>query len=309
LGAWRIIIIKNKIHVAIFSNNYGRLFSVLSVLDTLFRDNILITIYTTDEKYKNFSYQLKEGKWPIDLKVYSNTPIFLSEYQSCDYALGIVAGFNKVLPESLIVKNVLGIINLHAGRLPQYRGGSPLNWQIINGESSIGVTIHQIDSGIDTGPILASGSFSLEFDEGIKEAHQKANLLFLSLLKEVLPVLLVDGRDILKLEQNENDACYWHQRTPSDGKISWDTMSANEVFNLVRGLGGGLYDPAYCESINGTVKIMKVLVPDLRIKGTPGRVLYLNKIGPYVICKDEAILLQEYSTENNFALTSKLSLF
>jgi methionyl-tRNA formyltransferase len=282
--------------------------SVLSVLASLSKDNISITIYTTEEKFKNFSRELKESKWLIDLKVYTNTFPFLSEYQSCNYTLGIVAGFNKILPESLIANNAMGIINLHAGKLPQYRGGSPLNWQIINGESLIGVTIHQIDSGIDTGPILASGCFPLGCDEGIKEAHQKANLLFLSLLKEVLPVLLVDGRDILKLEQNENDACYWHQRTPSDGKISWDTMSANEVLNLIRGLGGGLYDPAYCESINGIVKIMKVLVPGLRIKGTPGRVLYLNKIGPYVICKDEAILLQEYSTENNFALTSKLTL-
>ena len=66
-------------------------------------------------------------------------------------------------------------------------------------------------------------------------------------------MLLVDGGDILKLEQNESDACYWHQRIPSDGKISWDTMCANEVLNLVRGLGGGLYDPAYCKSINGPI--------------------------------------------------------
>lgn len=223
--------------------------------------------------------------------------------------MGIVAGFNKILPESLIVKNALGIINLHAGRLPQYRGGSPLNWQIINGESLIGVTIHQLDGGIDTGPILASGSFSLAHDEGIKEAHQKANLLFLSLLNEVLPVLLVDGKEILKLEQNESDACYWHQRTPSDGKISWDTMSANEVLNLVRGLGGGLYDPAYCESINGSVKIIKALASDFRIKGIPGRVLYINKIGPYVLCRDQAVFLKEYYTENNSTLTSKLTLF
>ena len=149
----------------------------------------------------------------------------------------------------------------------------------------------------------------MERNEGIKEAHQKANLHFLSLLKEMLPVLLIDRRDILKLEQNENDACYWHQRTSRDGKISWDSMSAYEVLNLVRGLGGGLYLPAYSESINGTVKIIKALAPSLKIKGTPGRVLYLNKIGPYVICKDEAILLQEYSTENNFTLTSKLTLF
>lgn len=220
-----------------------------------------------------------------------------------------MAGFNKILPELLIEKNALGIINLHAGRLPQYRGGSPLNWQIINGESLIGVTIHQVDGGIDTGPILATGSFSLACDEGIKEAHQKANLLFHSLLKEVLPVLLVDGGDSLKLEQNESDACYWHQRTPSDGKISWDSMNANEVLNLVRGLGGGLYDPAYCESINGSVRIIKALATNIRIKGTPGRVLYLNKIGPYVLCRDEAILLEEYYTDNNFILASKLTLF
>jgi methionyl-tRNA formyltransferase len=304
-----VIITNTKITVAIFSNNYGRIYSVLSALASICKDNISIKIYTTEEKFSSFSQELREGNWSVDLKIYTNNSLFLSEYQSCGHTLGIIAGFNKILPESLIANTALGIINLHAGRLPQYRGGSPLNWQIINGENLIGVTIHMIDGGIDTGPILASRSFYLESNEGIKEAHQKANLLFLSLLKETLPVLLNDSGDITKLEQNKNDACYWHQRTSSDGKISWNYMSAYEVLNLVRGLGGGLYPPAYSESINGTVKIIKALAPSLKIKGTPGRVLYLNKIGPYVICKDEAILLQEYSTENNFALTSKLTLF
>jgi len=296
-------------NVAIFSNNYGRLCTVLSVLACLSKDSISITIYTTKENFNKFLQELAIVKLTVDLKIYINTPIFMSEYQSCNHTLGIVAGFNKILPESLIAKNALGIINLHAGRLPQYRGGSPLNWQIINGESLIGVTIHQIDGGIDTGPVLASGNFTLKCDEGIKEAHQRANMLFLSLLKEVLNVLLVDRGDILRIEQNENNACYWHQRTPSDGKISWNAMNANEVLNLVRALGGGLYDPAYCDSIDGTVKIIKAVVPSLKINGTPGKVLYLNKIGPYVLCKDRAILLQEYLTENNSPLISKLILF
>jgi hypothetical protein len=256
-----VIITNTKINVAIFSNNYGRLCSVLSVLASLSKDNLSITIYTTEEKFKNFSEELNESKWPIGLKVYTNTFPFLSEYQSCNYTLGIVAGFNKVLPESLIANNAMGIINLHAGKLPQYRGGSPLNWQIINGESIIGVTIHQIDSGIDTGPILASGSFPLGCDEGIKEAHQKANLLFLSLLKEVLTVLLVEGRDILPQEAVDRVLRKFGNICPqaAQGSLSWSTTVELPARNIVVALVMGLISKAQTfgnESLNSIVSIL-----------------------------------------------------
>ena len=68
--------------------------------------------------------------------------------------INLVCGFPYIFNKELLDTPKHGSINLHGGRLPKYRGGSPLNWQIINNEKYIGISIIQMDEGIDTGPIL-----------------------------------------------------------------------------------------------------------------------------------------------------------
>lgn len=76
--------------------------------------------------------------------------------------LSIVAGFPIIFKKDMIGVPKYGTINCHAGPVPNYRGGSPLNWQIINGETQIWVSLLRMDEGLDTGPVIASTSFKLE---------------------------------------------------------------------------------------------------------------------------------------------------
>ena len=80
----------------------------------------------------------------------------------------------------MIHSATMGTINLHGGKLPKYRGGSPLNWQIINGEKFVGISIVKIGVGIDTGEIISEKKFKLKKELfNIKKVHDIANKFFL----------------------------------------------------------------------------------------------------------------------------------
>ena len=100
--------------------------------------------------------------------------------------LVIIAGFSQILTKDVLDVPVFGVINLHAGRLPNYRGGSPLNWQIINGEKFAGLSVIRTDDGIDTGDILGECTIDFTLKMTISELHAEANLKFPELVCEVL---------------------------------------------------------------------------------------------------------------------------
>ena len=79
-----------------------------------------------------------------------------------------------------------GTINLHAGSLPKYRGGSPLNWQIINGEKKLGISVIKMIRALDAGPIYSQKKFLLHKNYTIKHAHSIANYLFPKMTLETI---------------------------------------------------------------------------------------------------------------------------
>jgi len=218
-------------------------------------------------------------------------PLFQEHYAHCAPRLSIIAGLTHILPKNLIDLPELGTINLHGGRVPRYRGGSPLNWQIINGEMEIGISILRVDEGIDSGPVLAQACFPISELDDIAFVHTRANVLFAQMTVNVVNSL--EAGCTTETPQDETQAAYWHQRNDADGAIHWSKMTAREVHNLVRALAP-LYPGAHCEGPSGTVRILKTVLPDLDLRGVPGRVVFLQKHGPYVVCTDRAILVLEY---------------
>lgn len=98
------------------------------------------------------------------------------------------------------------ILNLHLGRLPQYRGMRPINWSLKNGERVAGVTLHEVDKGIDTGPIVAQTTFSIfpVVDE-VRTVWERAVRAGIDLLKDVLPIVHL----IAAVPQDESRARYY----------------------------------------------------------------------------------------------------
>ena len=220
-----------------------------------------------------------------------NSASFARAFRATSTQLLLVAGFSSILREPLLSCAAHGAINLHAGRLPEYRGGSPLNWQIINGESTAGLSVIRLNQGIDTGPLLAEAEIVIGKDDTIADMHARANELFPKLTLEVLAGL--DAGTLKSRTQDESRARYWHQRNDDDGRIDWSRHTAAEVHNLVRGLTRP-YPGAFSELAGKRVRIFRSALPDRRIHGVPGRICYLQGDGPYVVCADCALLLLDY---------------
>jgi methionyl-tRNA formyltransferase len=144
----------------------------------------------------------------------------------------IVAAYGKILPEWLLAIPRLGCINVHASLLPKYRGAAPINWAIANGEHETGVTIMQMDAGMDTGPMLAKGAITIGDEETAPEVSARLARLGADLLSETLA--RIERGEIKPAPQDNTEATYAPMLKREDGLIDWQ-MSAREIANRVRG--------------------------------------------------------------------------
>jgi methionyl-tRNA formyltransferase len=222
----------------------------------------------------------------------------LEQLKNYDPELFVVAGYSTILKQVVFNIPLLGTINLHAGRLPEYRGGSPLNWQLMQGEAEAGISVILMDQGIDTGCVLADDSFSVNENDTIADLHQKANRLFPSLVMKAINKLEV--HDTSYSIQDESKAQYWHQRNDADGELDFEGMTVLEVSRMIRALTEP-YPGAWAKYEGKVVRLFSAEIPKIIIKGVPGRICYIQGQGPYVICKDCAILVNKYEIENEIS--------
>lgn len=94
-----------------------------------------------------------------------NSAEFIQDIKKYDADLFISMSFNQILRKEIINTPKLGFINCHAGALPFYRGRNPLNWALINGEKSFGITVHYVDEGIDTGDIIEQRLYPISLSD------------------------------------------------------------------------------------------------------------------------------------------------
>jgi len=249
--------------------------------------------FITVEKNYSFLQQFIPKKLLISLEDINNEEA-INNFLKLKPDLFIVAGFSQIFTKELLSIPKIGTINLHAGKLPKYRGGSPLNWQLINREEKAGISIILMDEGIDTGNILAEDIFEIEKEDDINSLHNKANKKFPKLVIEAIKELEKGNKGI---KQDESQAIYWHQRQEKDGEINFKILNALDVQYKIKALSPP-YNGAWANLDGKKIIFTKSEIPKLKIKGTPGKVLFINKIGPYIICKDYAILIIRYNSKD-----------
>jgi methionyl-tRNA formyltransferase len=171
-----------------------------------------------------------------NLAVYQPTKIKTNEevravFETIKPDVCIVAAYGKILPEWLLKIPRLGCINVHASLLPKYRGAAPINWALAKGESETGVTIMQMDAGMDTGAMLAKRATKIEADETAIELTVRLSQIGAELLSETLP--RIASGEIRPEPQDEAQATYAPILKREDGLIDWQ-MSAQEIANRVR---------------------------------------------------------------------------
>ena len=153
--------------------------------------------------------------------------------RSYDADIFVVAAFGQILSEEILTMPKYGCVNIHASLLPKYRGSAPIQWAIINGESVSGVTIMQMDRGIDTGDMLMKAEVAIEERETGDSLHDKLAAAGAKLIVEALPK--IENGDITPIKQNDEESCYAKMLQKSMSRIDWQ-QSAETLDCLIRGL-------------------------------------------------------------------------
>ena len=165
---------------------------------------------------------------------------FINEFQKLDMDLSIVVAYGKILPEILINTPKLGTINIHYSLLPKYRGASPLESCLLNGDTETGVSIQQMVFKLDRGPILTEEKIQIGLDETKNELRNKLIVLGGNLLYKFIPQII--NKSIISKEQDESSATYCTKISKEDGEIKLDGNQI-ENYNKYRAFYGwpGVY--------------------------------------------------------------------
>lgn len=145
----------------------------------------------------------------------------------------VTAAYGQILRQNILDMCKHGVINVHASLLPKYRGSSPVQWALINGEKHIGVTIMQTELGIDTGDIILSDNIALKGTENSEEALQLLSKLGASLIVKALD--LIEDNKANFSPQETSKATHCKMLKKEDGIIDF-SKDAIEIVNFVRGM-------------------------------------------------------------------------
>lgn len=161
------------------------------------------------------------------------TPEFVGQLKALNPDLIVVVAFGQLLSREILELPKNGCINVHASLLPKYRGAAPIHWAVINGETETGITIMQMDEGLDSGDSIVSGSIPIEPIDTTGMIHDKLAQSGAQLL--VRAVNLIDSGAAVRTPQDHEKATFAPLLTKETEKIDW-SRTPREVCDLIRGL-------------------------------------------------------------------------
>ncbi len=209
-----------------------------------------------------------------------NIPIFQPENIRKDYDriieaapdLIVTAAYGQIVGMKVLNYPKYRSINVHASLLPKYRGGAPIHYSVINGDSQTGVTIMYMEKAMDAGDILSQRSIAIEENDTTGTMFDKLSLLGRDLLMETIP-LLISGK-ITPIKQNDAEVTYAYNITPEEECLDLN-QEACVLLNRIRGL---LPNPAAYMVLKGDVfKIFDAKVSEIRHNTEVGKIINKTK--------------------------------
>lgn len=201
--------------------------------------------------YQNLKEELPEHEFLLQLSEPDFCELDIAAFKP---DLLLFYGWSKIIPDNLVTK--YNCLMLHPSPLPKYRGGSPLQNQIIRGETKSAVTIFLMDEGIDTGPIAKQKE--LDLSGTLNDIFERISVIGLQLTLEIV-------REGLSVhEQDEEQATYFNRRKPHESEISIDELtnqSSLYLYNKIRMLQDPYPNP-FIKTIDGK----KIVIKDALIK-------------------------------------------
>ncbi|MEJ2689253.1 MAG: methionyl-tRNA formyltransferase [Deltaproteobacteria bacterium] len=222
------------------------------------------------------------------------TEEFLDQLRAYRPDLIVVTAYGRILPKALIELPTHGTINVHASLLPKYRGAAPIQWAVINCEKETGVTIMQMDEGLDTGDILLPGRLSIDEDDTAGSLAEKLSGLGGRLLTEALD-LLKKGK-LLAKKQDESQATFAPLLDKEQGRIQWE-MPAARISCLIRGLDP--WPSAYTFLGEERFRFFRPQVLGQTVNAKPGTLVGIRKDGLQISTGDGLLTVAEVQREGS----------
>lgn len=157
------------------------------------------------------------------------------DIQALRPTMGIVVAYGNIIPKSILSLFPKGLVNVHASLLPKYRGASPIEATILNGDTETGVSLMKLNEGLDTGPVYATRALPLRGNETRPELFAALAKKGGELLVDFLPQILAGS--LAPIEQDETNATAVRLVQKADGAINWDT-SATWIARQIRAYMG-----------------------------------------------------------------------
>ncbi len=257
---------------------------------------VAVVLQQGDPLIDQFHWIAEENNIEILIPQNPNSSETLIKLKSLNPDLFILAGYGLILKQKCLdIPDILSI-NLHGGKLPEYRGSSPMNWALINGEKNVSISIVEVDSGIDTGSILAESSLRIDGNTNICDLHSWANEEFSNLLIEVLAK--IKKGTLSRVKQDEGKSRYYPRRFSEDGFILWDQIDAIDAHNKIRALTLP-YPCAFTFFRNRKINLISSRLTSNPVFGEAGRI-YRKANGAFLIsARDRALWITEAIFEDD----------
>jgi methionyl-tRNA formyltransferase len=216
--------------------------------------------------------------------------------------LAVVVAYGKILPRAVLEALPRGCINVHGSILPRYRGAAPVQWAVIHGEAETGVTIMQLDEGMDTGPTLLERRVAIEPEETAGELLARLAPIGAEALLEAIDGLAAGT--LQAVPQDHARATHAPMLAKADGAIDF-ARPAGAVAARIRGV-----DPwpgAYAQLRGQTVKLFRARAEDAGAPGapgTPGTVIAIDATGAHVACGEGSVVIRELQAAGRKRLTA-----
>lgn len=201
--------------------------------------------------------------------------------------VAVVMAYGRILPRSVLDAPRIGCLNLHASLLPKLRGAAPINWAIVRGETTTGISLMQMDETMDTGPVLAQRTLPIGPDETAGNLADRLALL----AAEMVTVEVQQALDstLHATPQQHEHATYAPMLTKTDGEIDWN-LPPNVIHNHVRGMNP--WPGGFTTHRGQVLKIHSCEIYQAVTDNPPGTIVIADNTAVIVACKNGCVRLK-----------------
>lgn len=233
---------------------------------------------------------------PVDI----NSQESIEKLKSLSPDFIVVAAFGQIFRKEVLDIPKYGCINVHASLLPKYRGAAPINWAIINGETETGITIMEMEEGLDTGDMISKKSILINEEDDCESIHDKLSIIGSELLVQTIRDIVAGNAK--RVSQDDSLSSYAPMIYRETGKIQWG-KKAKDIANLIRGVKP--WPGAYTNYKDEVVKIHKVRIEPKIKAGEAGEIVKVSNDGIYVNTLDDSIVIEELQFPNKRKMAVK----